>query len=137
VAKQPVKNVNLAVNSVALEDDVQEFALNVEQEVPPVTAISDAGPRRVAGNYDYNLELSGAGDFASGQSDATLFNMLGSSGVAVAVDPTGAASPGANDPHYDSTSMVLESYSITGKVGEAVMFEATLQGNAALTRSVA
>ena len=110
--------------------------LNVEQETPEVTSFADAGPRRVTGNYDYNMDLAGKADFASGQSDATLFALVGSSGVAVGLDPTGA-SAGANDPNYDSTSMVLSSYSISAQGGGAVEFKATLQGNAALSRAVA
>lgn len=136
MAKQPAKNVNIAINSVALEDDIDNFSLNIDQETPVVTAFADAGPRRVTGNYDYNLEVSGSADFASGQSDATLHGLVGSAGVAMAVDPTGATA-GANDPNYDSTSIVLSSYKISGAVGGKVDFSATLQGNAALSRAVA
>ena len=116
MAKQPAKNANIAINAVAIEDDMTSFALNVEQETPESTSFADAGPRRLTGNYDYSLEVAGVADFASGQSDATLFAMVGSAGVAMAVDPTGA-SAGANDPNYDSTSIVLAAYSIRGQVG--------------------
>jgi len=136
MAKQPAKNVNISVNSVAIEDDVDSFSLNVEQETPEVTSFADAGPRRVVGNYDYGLEVSGKADFASGQSDATLFGLVGSTGVAMAVDPTGA-SAGPNDPNYDSTLMVLSSYEITAAVGGAVSFTSQLEGAAALSRAVA
>lgn len=136
MAKKPAKDANIAINSVALEDDVSSFSLDVSQETPEVTSFADAGPRRVVGNYDFGLSLDGAADFASGQSDATLFGLIASTGVAMAVDPTGA-SAGANDPNYDSTSVVLESYSIKGQVGGAVTFSAKLNGNAALSRAVA
>lgn len=136
MAKQPAKNVNIAVNAVALEDDINNFTLNVDQETAVTTAFADAGPRRVVGNYDYNADVAGAADFASGQSDATLFGLVGSAGVALAIDPTGQ-SAGANDPNYDSTSVVLSSYKLSGATGGAVEFSATLQGNAALARSVA
>lgn len=136
MAKQPAKNVNIAVNSVALEDDIDNFSLDVTQEVPTVTSFADAGPRRVTGNYDYGLKMDGKADFASGQSDATLFGLVGSTGVAQAVDPTGATA-GANDPNYDATSVVLESYSISGQVGGAVQFSAQTKGNSALSRAVA
>lgn len=136
MAKQPAKNANIAVNAVALEDDVDNFTLDVSQETPVVTALSDSGPRRVVGNYDYGLQLAGGADFAAGQSDATLFGLVGSSGVAMAVDPTGATA-GANDPNYDATSVVLEGYSISGQVGGRVDFSSQLRGNSALTRAVA
>lgn len=136
MAKQPGKNLNLAVNAVAIEDDLNSANLDVKQEVPVVTSFADAGPRRVVGNYDFAVGMEGAPDFAAGQSDATLFGLVGSSGVAVGFDPTGAAA-GADDPNYDATSMVLEAYSIKAAVGAAVTMSATLQGNSALIRAVA
>ncbi|MDO8704081.1 MAG: hypothetical protein Q7J84_03965 [Sulfuricaulis sp.] len=101
-----------------------------------VTSLADAGPRRVVGNYDFSLGAEGVADFASGQSDATLFGLIGSAGVAMALDPTGT-SAGPNDPNYDATSIVLESYSVKGGVGAGVTFSAALQGNSALSRAVA
>lgn len=135
MAKQPAKNANISINSVALEDDINSFTLNVDQEIPEVTSFADAGPRVVVGNYNWGLDIDGNADFASGQSDATLFGLLGSTGVASAVDPTGA-SAATNDPNYDGT-VVLESYSISGSVGGAIEFSASLAGNSALTRAVA
>ena len=137
MAKIPAKNMNLAIATVAIEDDADNISLNVDQETPVVTSFADAGPRRVVGNYDYSLDVSGAADFASGQSDATIFGQVGDAdGAVMALDPTGA-SAGANDPNYDSTSVVLSSYKISGAVGGRVDFSATFQGAAALTRAVA
>lgn len=136
MSKQPAKNLNLTVNSVALEDDITSASLDVKQEVIDVSALSDIGPRRLVGNYDYGMGLEGVADFASGQSDATLYALVGSAGVATEFDPTGE-SAGPSDPNYDSTSSVLESYSLKAAVGAAVTFSAQLQGNSALARAVA
>lgn len=136
MSKQPSKNLNLTVNSVALEDDLTSASLDVRQELSDVSALSDTGPRRVVGNYDYGMGLEGVADFAASQSDATIYAMVGSSGVATTFDPTGQGA-GASDPNYDSTSMVLETYSIKTAVGAGVTFSAQLQGNAALSRAVA
>lgn len=136
MAKKPANAANISIAGVALEDDIDNFSLKVSQETPTVTAFADAGPRRVVGNYDYSLDISGKADFASGQSDATLFGLIGDTdGGAMAVDPTGA-SAAANDPNYDATSAVLSEYSISGAGGGAVEFSATLQGNSALVRNV-
>lgn len=136
MAKQPAKNINYALNSVAIEDDLDSVELSVTQETPVVTSFADAGPRRVVGNYDYTETIEGSMDFASGQSDATIFGLLGVAvGQASAFDPTGATA-GANDPNYDKT-VVLGSYRIGGRVGEAVRGSAELRGNSALTRAVA
>ena len=109
----------------------------ISQETPLVTAFADAGPRRVAGNYDWGLEISGAADFATGESDATLFALLGSAGVTLDLEPTGATA-GANDPNYDSTSgLMLSSYKISGALGGAVQYACSMGGTAALSRAVA
>ena len=136
MAKQAAKVCNITVDTVVLEDDVDNFSLNVTPEVPVVTALGDAGPRRVMGNYDFSLDLGGAADFAAGQSDATLFNLCSdAAGGPVGVDPTGGV-VGASDPHYDST-MMCSSYVISGAVGGRIDFKATLVGASALTRAVA
>ena len=111
-------------------------SLDITQETPVVTSLADAGPRRVVGNYDYSQSYELFPDFASAQSDATLFGLIGSVGVATTFDPTGATA-GANDPNYDSTSSVLETYSIKAAVGGPVTGSAKLNGNSALSRAVA
>jgi len=137
MAKLAAKACNLTIDAVPLEDDVDSFSLNVTPEVPVTTALSDAGPRRVVGNYDYSLDLSGAADFAAAQSDATLYNLCSdAAGGPTGVDPTGIAAD-ADNPHYDSTSMMCSSYRLSGAVGGRVDFAATLVGNAALARTVA
>ena len=135
MAKIAGKNLNFAINSVALEDEVSSVTLNVNQAVPVVTALSDVGPRRVADNYDWDINMSGFSDFAASQGDATIFAMLGSAGVASAYDPTGNTA-GAGDPNYDGT-VVLGSYSTTAAVGAGISYSATFNGTSALTRAVA
>ena len=135
MGKQPAKNANITIG-VALEDDIDSFTLNVTQETPVVTCLSDAGPRRVAGNYDWGLDVSGGADMAAAQSDPILFGMLGSAGRTIAVEPTGAGVD-ANNPHYDSASGgMLGSYSISSAVGGRVDFSASIVGTVALSRDV-
>lgn len=134
MAKKAANAINYTLNAVAIEDDMKDVSLDVSQEVPVVTSFADAGPRRVAGNYDWKISLSGFPDFAASQSDATIFGMLGSAGVTSALDPTGTTA-GTNDPNYDGTAL-LENYSIKGSVGGAVEMSASLAGGSALTRAV-
>jgi hypothetical protein len=137
VSKQPAKNANITLDTVVIEDDVDSFGLTVTPETPVVTAFGDAGPRRVVGNYDWQVDLSGAVDFAAGQTDATLFNLCSdAAGGPIGVDPTGAVAAGASDPHYDGTVM-CSSYKISGAVGGRIDFSATMVGASALTRAVA
>ena len=134
--KQPASATNISINSVALESEIDSYTLDVTQETPVTTGLGTTGPERVVANYDHSLAISGAPDFTAAMGDATLFGLIGSSGVAMAVDPTGNTA-GANDPNYDSTSVVLESYQLSGSVGNRVDFSAQLRGNSALTRTVA
>lgn len=134
MAKKAAALANLTVNSVALESYIDSISMKVSQETVNVAGLVQTGPTRVVGNYDHSLDVSGQFDGASGAVDATLFGLIGNAGVATGFDPTGA-SAGANDPNYDSTH-VLESYQIDAKVGSALMFSASLQGAAALTRAV-
>lgn len=134
MAKQPAKNVKIMVSAVALEDDCQSFSLDITQETPVVTSLGDAGPRRVVGNYDFGANIGGASDLAIAQSDATLFGLIGSAGVAVQISPTGAVA-GPNDPKYAS-NMVLSNYRIDANLGEKVAFSANLQANSILARVI-
>jgi hypothetical protein len=135
MAKIAARNLNVTLNSVAIEDELNSASQNVTQELPDVTAFADAGPRVVAANYNYQYDLGGYSDFAASQGDATIFAMLGSAGVGLGFDPTGATAA-AGDPNYDST-VCLASYNISFSTGGAAQYTATLQGNSALTRAVA
>lgn len=133
MAKQAAWKSNFALNSVAMEDELTSIDLKVEQETIVVTGFQNTGPERVVGNYDWSESLAGNFDGATSQGDATIWGLIGSSGVTAAFDPTGA-SAAANDPNYDG-SVVLKSYSIKAAVGAAVTYSAELEGNGALTRS--
>lgn len=135
MARRASKDLNVTLNAVAIEDELNSTSLNINQEVPVVTAFADAGPRVVAGNYDWTVDLGGSSDFAGGQGDATIFALIGSAGVAIGVDPTGAGA-GADDPNYDGT-VCLSSHTLSFATGAAATYSTTLQGNSALTRAVA
>lgn len=134
--KRASRDINYTLNAVAIDDELSGFTQRLAQENLDVTTFADAGPRRVVGNYDYGYDIDGFADFAAAQGDATIFALLGSAGVPSAFDPTGATA-GANDPNYDSTSVVLESYDIKGGVAQPITYSTKLNGNAVLTRAVA
>lgn len=135
MARRAAKDLNVTLNSVAIEDELNSWTINVPQELPVVTAFADAGPRVVAGNYDWTMSGGGSADFAASQGDATIFALIGSAGVAIGADPTGNTAA-ASDPNYDGT-VCLASYSMSFATGGAATYSVTLQGNSALTRAVA
>lgn len=137
MAKKAAKDINFSYNAVALEGSITSIEQRVTQELPVVTGLSDVGPQRVVGNYDFGYSLDGPDDFAAGGVDATLFGGIGDSdGGATAFDPTGETA-GASDPNYDASSCLVENYNIKGAVGAGVTYSATLQGNSELQRNVA
>jgi hypothetical protein len=135
VGKKAAANINYTLNSVAIEDELTSVELSFTQEAIKVDGLSSTGPERVVGNYDWGVSGEGNFDGAASQGDATIFALKGSAGVSSAFDPTGA-SAAANDPNYDGT-VVLESYSIKGGVGQPVSYSVSLQGTSALSRAVA
>lgn len=134
MSKQPAKIINVSLGGVALEGYTKNFGLDLTQELPNVTAISDAGPRVVVGNYDWKSSLDGDADFAAGASDATIFGFVQSTAVhAMAFQPAGTTET-ADTPNYDATDLCLASYSIKAAVGGAVTYASAFQGNSALSR---
>ena len=47
---------------MSLEEHISDINLKVKQETPVVTAFADAGPRRVAANYDWDSSIKGAAE---------------------------------------------------------------------------
>ncbi|MFH0900675.1 MAG: hypothetical protein V2A73_08615 [Pseudomonadota bacterium] len=136
MAKLAATKINFSLNGVALEDELTSISQNLTQEGPVVTCFSDAGPRRVIGNYDWSYQLEGSWDGAASQGDATLLASVGAAAAQATVfQPTGAG-PDTNDPNYVASDALLESYAISAGVGVPVTYSATLQGNSELERDV-
>jgi len=135
LAKIAGNKLNVTLNAVAIEDELTGAELKLEEETIKVDSLASVGPERVVANYDWSMSADGNADFASGQGDATIFGMVGSSGVSLGFDPTGA-SAAPNDPNYDGT-VVLKSYSIKAGVGQPVQYKAEFEGTSALARNVA
>ena len=134
MAKISSKSVDLTIGGVALEGFMRGGGLSIDQELPDVTTLSDAGPRVVVGNYSGALTLEGPADFASGGSDATIFADLGVAASVVSIEPTGATAA-ASDPNYDF-SAALASYSFSWSVGSPIDYSASYTVTSAITRAV-
>lgn len=136
MARLHAENANFALNSVQLEDELNSIDLNIDRDVPEVTAFADAAKAHVAGKYGWGYELAGSADFDAAQGDATIFAALANAtAVPIGFDPTGNAAA-ANDPNYDGNGYV-ERYVISARVTEAVTYRATVRGDNTLTRAVA
>ncbi|MDY6957628.1 MAG: phage tail tube protein [Halobacteriota archaeon] len=128
-------DANFSYNSVAIEDELNNIGLTVDNTLTEVTAFADTGAEFVEGLHNGKFSISGASDFAASQGDATIFGQIGSGEAAFVFQPTGN-SAGANDPNYTGNALV-SSYSITCEVGGAATYSAELQVNGAVSRAVA
>ncbi len=136
MSKIPAQDINFTVGALSIEDELSSAALNITNEAPVTTGFSDAGPRRVEGNYDYSFDIEGFFDGAAAQGDATIFGTIGGGAAGVVeMEPTGQV-VGASDPHYDGVA-ILTSYSVRGAAGGPVTYAASFAGSAAIDRAVA
>ncbi len=135
MARLHAEATNFGLNSIQLEDELNSVDLNIDRDVPEVTAFADAAKAHVAGKYGWAMEIAGSADFAASQGDDTIFTSLAAAAsVPVAYDPTGEVA-GVDDPNYDGSAFV-EKYSISSRVTEGVSYRATLRGDNVLTRAV-
>lgn len=135
MAARAARDIDVTLNAVAVEGWINNFSLGIEQETPAVTAFADQGPRVVVGNYNWNSEIAGPWDGAAGAIDATLWGLVGSTGVSYSAELTGTTGA-VNAPEYTGT-VVLGSYTIRGAVGQPITYQARLAGNSSLIRDAA
>ena len=134
MGKRAARTMGLEVDGTDLACYVDNFAQNVTPEAPAVTTFCDDGPRRVAGNYDWNHAISGTADLAPGAVDPTLYGLLGNRGAPSLYAATGGpARP--NAPVYGG-NVVLGSYQLQHRVGQAATYSGQLLGTGPVTRDV-
>jgi hypothetical protein len=132
MAKAAAKDLNFSFNANALEAFVENGNLDIRREAPVATGLSDDGPRRVVGNYDWGVNIDGVWGGAAGEPDATIgVDCLAGTKRDIEFDPASAV-------HYDPTTtneMIVENYSVNCRLGEAIKFSAAFVPNSALSRN--
>jgi hypothetical protein len=73
VAKQPANVVRAYLDEINISGKISAFGLDLSQETPVVTCLSDDGPRRVVGNYDHKASFSGFFDGDDDEFDEQAF----------------------------------------------------------------
>jgi hypothetical protein len=128
------RNAFFEVNGVNLSDHVAELALNYSSEMLDETAMGDDTRIRKGGLKDWSIEASMHQDHASGEVDATLFSLVGTT-TCIEVRPQNVCSTTIN-PRYTGIA-VLESYPpMGGAVGSLLDTRATFQSAGTLSRAV-
>lgn len=133
MAKIAAKDIRIYLAQYALHGFLNAFDLATKQEVPLVTAFSDAGPRRVIGNYDYKMDIGGFFDGADGQIDTIIAALRGATADQyVSAQPTGNSNGSLS---YEALCH-LSAEPIAARSGDAVLLSATLEGINQLGRGV-
>jgi hypothetical protein len=105
-------------------------SLDLKQELADVTCLSDAGPRRVAGNYDHSHKFTAFLDATDDGFDEKIFSLLDNNDHYVG-ECYGANAEG--NIIYEGVVM-LSDQPRSGAVGGAVLLNGTLEGTNGITR---
>lgn len=128
MAVQVLKDVQISINGVDLESKANSVTLNYEVESVDVTSFDGSGARKFAGGLvNLSVEVALMQDFASAQTEATIYPLVGTTTTIVIV-PTSSA-VGAANPSYTVTGAYLASHTpVAGGVGELSMTTLSFTG---------
>jgi len=126
--------IDVSGTPVDLSTYVKGITINAKRIELDASAAGDVGISRVAGLWDWSMELEVYNDFAASKVDATLFAIIGVEGT-VSFRPTSAAQSATN-PTYAGEGIVFD-YPLTLRHGEMAMVNFTIMGSdgAAMTRT--
>lgn len=136
MAKIHTKQFVPTINAVDLKAFANKASLKMKVDTADVSNAGGSGHKEyLEGMDDATLDLSGPAGMAAGESDATLFALIGAGAKAWNLKPTTAA-PGVGNPEYQQ-SAILTDYGIDFDIGSGVTYSASAQRTGATTRAVA
>ena len=121
MARGSIGSADFVFNSVALEDELNSATLAFDVPTADITAFSDTYQNVVAGKPAAKMDVAGAWDPAASQGDATIFAALGGAALTWDFEPDGTTG-------YNGYA-VVNSYSVTASVTDAVKYTASFQHN--------
>ena len=135
MAKIVLTNAYITVGGVDLSDSISSVSLSTTRDAVETTAFGSTAARtRVAGLADNSVTLEFHQDFASGEVEATIYPLIGTS-AAVVVKPNGGTT-GATNPSYTFNALVTEWTPVNGAVGELATASVTWPVDGAITKAV-
>ena len=132
MAKLPASSQKVWLDEFALATDLTAAGLDVTQEIPTVTTLGDAGPRRLVGNYDFAMPYLGLFDFTDDAYDEQIHLLLESAADHYATIALGSA---IGDVAYDGVCSLV-SQPREASLGGAVALNFDLAGRESLSRGV-
>lgn len=129
-----ISTPTISINTVDLSDHLKDVSLTYEADEIETTASGDTSKEFIAGLKSWKIDATLQQDHAAGETDATLFDLVGAAAFAVTLKATSAATSATN-PKF-SGNCILTSYPpISGAVGDLSTTKITLRGSGALTRA--
>ena len=121
MARGAIGLADFVFNSVALEDELSSATLAFDVPAADITAFTDTYQNVVVGKPSAKMDVAGSWDPAASQGDATIFAALGGAALTYDFEPDGTTG-------YNGYA-VVNSYSITATVTDAVKYTASFQHN--------
>ena len=123
MARLVFTNPLITINSVDLTDRIAQVAIDMSFAEVTTTAFGDSAVTRVAGLGDHSVSLSFHQDFASGEVEATIYPLLGTT-TTVVVKPVNTTTS-TDNPSYSFTALVNAWAPISGTVGDLLTADVT------------
>jgi hypothetical protein len=123
MAKIVLTNPKILINSVDLTDRVAQVSLDMSFDEVETTAFGDSARTRVAGLGDHSFSASFHQDFTSGEVEATIYPLLGTT-TEVKIKAVNSTTITTN-PEYQFTVLVTEWAPISGSVGDLLTADVT------------
>lgn len=123
MARLVFTNPSITINSVDLTDRIAQVAIDMSFAEVTTTAFGDSAVTRVAGLGDHSVSLSFHQDFASGEVEATIYPLLGTT-TTVIVKPVNTTTS-TDNPSYSFSALVNSWAPISGSVGDLLTADVT------------
>lgn len=127
------RNAKFEVNGTDLSQHVASVTVNYASEMLDETAMGDTTRIRKGGLFDWSFDVTPHQDFASGQLDATMWSLVGTT-ACYEVRPQNICSTTQN-PIYSGIG-ILEKYTpVGGQVGTLLDAPFSVQSASTLSRN--
>ena len=129
-----LKDASVTINSVDLSDRCQSISLNFDSDQIEITAMGQTSHVFTAGLFNVSADVMLFQDFASSETEATIFPLVGTTTTVVIKPTSGAVS--ATNPSYTLANTFVSSHQpVSGSVGDMAMTSLSLVGGT-LTKAV-
>jgi hypothetical protein len=126
-------DASITINSVALSSKANSVTVNYEIDSVEVTAFG-SNHNFIGGLQNNSIEIALMQDYATSQTEATIYPLVGTNTTLVIKPTSGAVS--ATNPSYTITAFLASHTPVAGGVGELAMTTLSFTGGT-ITKAIA